>query len=80
MDSITPREWKISPQYDSYIFSQALVNILKDILLIHYMDDLLLAHSDVVYLQRTVKNVLKDLASFEFWKFSISTQVYSFSF
>lgn len=30
--------------------SWALVHITKDILLIHYMNDLLLAHLDVVYL------------------------------
>lgn len=43
--------------------SQVLENIPKDILLIHDMNDLLLAHSDAVYLQRTAENVLKGLAS-----------------
>lgn len=43
--------------------SQSLVNIPKDVLLIHYMDELLLAYLDTVYLQRTAKKVLKDLVS-----------------
>ena len=43
--------------------SQTLVNISMGILLIHYIDDLLLAHWDAVYLQRTTEKVLKDLMS-----------------
>lgn len=31
--------------------SQSLVNVPNDVLLIHYMDDLLPAHPDAVYLQ-----------------------------
>lgn len=36
--------------------SQALVNISKDALLIHYMDDLFWANPDAVYFQRLLKN------------------------
>lgn len=43
--------------------SQTLVKIPKDDLLIHYMEDLLLAHPDATYLQRTSEKVLKDLES-----------------
>lgn len=39
--------------------SQVLENIPNDVLLIHYMNDLFLAHPDAVYLQRTAENVLK---------------------
>lgn len=43
--------------------SQTLVKIPNDDPLIHYMEDLLLAHPDATYLQRTSEKVLKDLES-----------------
>lgn len=61
-------QWAVLPQGNrtvrtasrssSYV-SQALVNIPKKVLLIHRTDDLLKAHPDAVYLQRTAKNGVK---------------------
>lgn len=45
--------------------SKALQNLLGDILLFNYMNDILTAHSDAHYLKRTFHTLLCDLASLD---------------
>lgn len=46
---------KNSPWTCQLYVAYILVNVPKDIVLVYYIDDLLLTHPDLAYLQRIVK-------------------------
>lgn len=60
--TVLPQGMKNSPTICQLYISQALINVPRDVLLIQYTDDLLLAHPDAAFLQKTAKGVLEDLA------------------
>lgn len=61
---VLPQRIKKSSTMSQPYVVQVLINVPKEINLIQYVDDLLLVHPDLAYLEQHVKLMFQDLQNF----------------